>query len=65
MTLQERLDTYKNQHNDWSGKLNEAMANVHRLGGAIAAVEDQIKEEVEAAAALVTEAATGKLPNLD
>ena len=38
MTLQERLDTYKNQHNDWSGKLNEAMANVHRLGGAIAAV---------------------------
>ena len=47
MTLQERLDTYLKQHAELDKIVQEGAVNLHRLGGAIAAVQDQIKEEAE------------------
>lgn len=50
MTLQERLEVYTKQHSELAVTFEEVKGNLHRLGGAIASVTDQIKEAAEEAA---------------
>jgi hypothetical protein len=48
MTLHERLKVYEDQHGEMEKHFQDTVANLHRLGGAIAAVKDQIEEEAKA-----------------